>query len=179
MTKASPSTLSKCGSSETHVPLASDLSSGSRKRELGNSPQIDEIYSWASQLTSESRKLDWIFYRYVRPHVVRETIHKLETMSGGIIGLVGLQGVGNSLYGSRQFENARFVSRCNVEHPASQSSLHPGGCCVDSVGDVGGVTVRGVLLGILSVSVSRIEFLARSLCTWSSPGLLGLRGIAS
>ena len=159
--------------------LASDLSSRSNKHEPVGSVPLSEIYSWASQLASESRKLDWIFYWYVWPDAVREIIHKLETMSGGIIGLVGLQGVGNSLYGSRQFENARLVSRCNVEHPASQCSFHPGGCCVSSVGDVGGVTVRGVLLGILSVSVSCIEFLGRSLCTWSSSGLLGLRGIAS
>ena len=39
--------------------LASDLSSGSKKPEPGNSVPTSEIYSWASQLASESRKLDW------------------------------------------------------------------------------------------------------------------------
>jgi len=53
-------------------------------------------YDGASQLASESRKLDWVFYWCVWPDPVRETIHKLETMNGGIIGPVGLQGVGKS-----------------------------------------------------------------------------------
>jgi hypothetical protein len=76
--------------------LASDPSSGSKKPEPDNSGSTSEIYSWASQLASESRKLGWVFYWYVWPDAVREVIHKLETMSGGIIGLVGLQGVGKS-----------------------------------------------------------------------------------
>jgi hypothetical protein len=76
--------------------LASDLSSGSKKPEPVSSVSRSEIYSWASQLASESRKLDWVFYWYVWPDSVREIIHKLETMSGGIIGLVGFQGVGKS-----------------------------------------------------------------------------------
>ena len=76
--------------------LASDLGSGSKKPEPVSSVSTSEIYSWASQLASESRKLDWVFYWYVWPDAVREVIHKLETMSGGIIGLVGLQGIGKS-----------------------------------------------------------------------------------
>jgi len=76
--------------------LASDLSSGSKKPEPGNSVPTSEIYSWASQLASESRKLDWVFYWYVWPDAVREIIRKLETTSGGIFGLVGFQGVGKS-----------------------------------------------------------------------------------
>jgi len=76
--------------------LASDLSSGSKKPDPDNSVSVSEIYSWASQLASESRKLDWVLHWYVLPDVVREIIRKLETMSGGIIGLVGLQGVGKS-----------------------------------------------------------------------------------
>ena len=76
--------------------LASDLRSGSKKPEPDNSVPTSEIYSWASQLASESRKLDWVFYWYVWPDAVREIIRKLETMSGGIFGLVGLQGVGKS-----------------------------------------------------------------------------------
>jgi hypothetical protein len=76
--------------------LASDLSSGSKKPEPDNSVSTSEIYSWASQLASESRKLDWVFHWYVWPDAVRKIIRKLETTSGGIIGLVGFQGVGKS-----------------------------------------------------------------------------------
>jgi len=76
--------------------LASDLSSGSKKPKPVSSVPVSEIYSWASQLASESRKLDWVLHWYVWPDAVREVIHKLETMNGGIIGLVGLQGVGKS-----------------------------------------------------------------------------------
>jgi len=78
------------------MKLASDLSSDSKKPEPVSSVSTSDIYSWASQLASESRKLDWIFYWYVWPDAVREIIHKLETTNGGIIGLVGLQGVGKS-----------------------------------------------------------------------------------
>jgi hypothetical protein len=70
--------------------LASNLSSGSKKPEPDNSVSTSEIYSWASQLASESRRLHWFFYWYVWPDAVREIIQKLETMSGRIIGLIGL-----------------------------------------------------------------------------------------
>jgi len=40
--------------------------------------------------------MDWVFRWYVWPDAVREIIHKLETASGGIFGLVGFQGVGKS-----------------------------------------------------------------------------------
>ena len=76
--------------------LASDPSSDSKKPEPDNSVLTSEIYSWASQLASESRKLDWVLYWYVWPDAVREMLRKLETMNGGIIGLVGVQGVGKS-----------------------------------------------------------------------------------
>lgn len=77
--------------------LASDLSSRSKKSPPDNSVPTSEIYSWASRLASESRKLDWVVQWYVWPDAVREITHKLETMSGGIIiGLIGLQGVGKS-----------------------------------------------------------------------------------
>jgi len=76
--------------------LASDLSSGSKKPEPDNSVPTSEIYSWASQLASESRKLDWVFYWYMWPDAIREIIRKLETTSGGVFGLVGFQGVGKS-----------------------------------------------------------------------------------
>jgi hypothetical protein len=63
--------------------LASDPSSGSKRLEPVSSVSTSEIYSWASQLASETRKLDWVLYWYVWPDAVREVIHKLETMNGG------------------------------------------------------------------------------------------------
>ena len=76
--------------------LASDLSSSSKKHEPASSVPRKEIYIWASQLASESRKPDWVFYWYVWPDAVGEIVHKLETTSGGIFGFVGFQGVGKS-----------------------------------------------------------------------------------
>jgi hypothetical protein len=40
--------------------------------------------------------MDWVFYWYMWPEAVREIIGKLETMSGAIMGLIGLQRVGKS-----------------------------------------------------------------------------------
>jgi len=57
---------------------------------------VDELYSWASQLASESRSPDWVAGWYVWPEAVLRVQHQLETMKAGIIGLVGLQGVGKS-----------------------------------------------------------------------------------
>jgi len=57
---------------------------------------IEEVYSWASQLASESRRIDWIANWYVWPDAVSRVLRQLEIMQGGIIGLVGLQGVGKS-----------------------------------------------------------------------------------
>ena len=62
---------------------ASASSSDSKKPETTSSATTSEIYSWASQLASESRKLDWIFYWYVWPEAVSEIINKPETMDGG------------------------------------------------------------------------------------------------
>jgi hypothetical protein len=80
--------------------LASDLSSGSKKPEPGNSVPVSEIYSWASRLAFESRRAFWIGGWYVCPDAISRIIKQLETMRGGIIGLIGLQGVGksNALY---------------------------------------------------------------------------------
>ena len=61
----------------------------------GSTVTIEEIYSWTSQLASESRRV-WINYWYVWPDAVKQVIQQLETMSGGVIALVGLQGAGKS-----------------------------------------------------------------------------------
>ena len=76
--------------------LASDLSSDSEKPESGSSVRTGEIYSWAGQLASENRELKWVWDWYVWPDAVLQIFHRLKTMNGGIIGLVGLQGVGKS-----------------------------------------------------------------------------------
>ncbi len=57
---------------------------------------VDELYSWAGQLASESRNPDWVTGWYVWPQAVVRVQHQLETMKAGIISLVGLQGVGKS-----------------------------------------------------------------------------------
>ena len=54
------------------------------------------VYSWASQLAAENRDLKAFLEGYVWPKAVTEIWHQLEHMKGGIVGLVGLQGVGKS-----------------------------------------------------------------------------------
>jgi energy-coupling factor transporter ATP-binding protein EcfA2 len=76
--------------------LASDLSSGSKKPEPDNSVPTSEIYSWASRLACESRGPNWIDRWYVPPKGVIDAARKLETMDGGIVALIGQQGVGKS-----------------------------------------------------------------------------------
>jgi hypothetical protein len=66
------------------------------KSESGRTVLVDEVYSWASGLTSESHGSDWIPYWYIEPEAVSRILRQLNIMSGGIIGLVGLQGVGKS-----------------------------------------------------------------------------------
>ncbi|MCJ7455387.1 hypothetical protein MUP07_01410 [Candidatus Bathyarchaeota archaeon] len=104
--------------------LASDLSSGSKKPEPVSSVSTSEIYSWASQLASESRKLDWVLYWYVFPDAVREIIHKLETMNGGIFGLVGLQGVGKSS-ALLAIESGRMIHQLEEYRRAHKSGEPP------------------------------------------------------
>jgi hypothetical protein len=58
--------------------------------------RIGEVYSWASQLASESRTIDWIIGWYLWPDAVRLILRRLDAMKGGVIGLVGPQGVGKS-----------------------------------------------------------------------------------
>jgi len=76
--------------------LASDPNFGSKKPEPDSSAVASEIYSWASHLASESRSPDWIDRWYVPPIGVLDAARKLETMDGGILALIGQQGVGKS-----------------------------------------------------------------------------------
>jgi len=57
---------------------------------------VEEVYSWASQLASESRQPEWIAHWYVWPDALARFMPQLNAMSGGVVGLVGLQGVGKS-----------------------------------------------------------------------------------
>jgi len=76
--------------------LASDLSSGSKKPEPGNSVSTSEIYSWACQLAAESRDRDALLKSYVWPKSLIGISELLEGMRGGLVGIVGLQGVGKT-----------------------------------------------------------------------------------
>jgi hypothetical protein len=69
--------------------LASDLSSGSKKPEPDNSVPTSEIYSWARQVAFESRRAFWLGGWYVCPEAISRIIKRLETMRGGIVGLIG------------------------------------------------------------------------------------------
>jgi hypothetical protein len=60
------------------------------------SNRIKEVYSWASQLASESRSQGWINEWYIWPEELNTLLRKLSVMNGGVIGLIGLQGVGKS-----------------------------------------------------------------------------------
>jgi GTPase SAR1 family protein len=66
---------------------------------------VQEVYSWSSQLASESRSQGWIDEWYVWPEELNIVLRKLSVMSGGVIGLIGLQGVGKSsaLYAIEHF----------------------------------------------------------------------------
>ncbi|MCJ7635767.1 hypothetical protein MUP77_25665, partial [Candidatus Bathyarchaeota archaeon] len=75
----------------TDLPLYRTLSSHYER-----TIRIKEIYSWASQLAAESRFSTWMNYYYVWPKTVLRILDRLGSMSGGIIGLLGLQGVGKS-----------------------------------------------------------------------------------
>ena len=57
---------------------------------------ISEIRSWASQLASEYREPTWFAYYYIWPSAIRQLLYQLEHMKGGLIALVGFQGVGKT-----------------------------------------------------------------------------------
>lgn len=57
---------------------------------------IDEIRTWASQLAGETRESTWTRDFYICPEEVSGLAHHIEVVFGGLIGLVGRQGVGKS-----------------------------------------------------------------------------------
>jgi hypothetical protein len=59
-------------------------------------PSIGEVRSWASHLACESRDISWLAREYVIPDAVKRIVRLLTVTEGGIIGLVGYQGVGKS-----------------------------------------------------------------------------------
>lgn len=77
----------------------------SEKNNSNTKVSVKDVYSWASQLASESRERDWINEWYVLPDEIDIIRRKLSVMSGGVIGLIGLQGVGKSsaLYAIERF----------------------------------------------------------------------------
>jgi hypothetical protein len=76
--------------------VASDLIHGSERPEPVGSVPTSEIYSWASQLAAESRDPLLRSKFYVWPKSLVGMSELLRRMKGGIICIVGLQGVGKS-----------------------------------------------------------------------------------
>jgi len=61
-----------------------------------DSELTSNVRAWASLLASENRDMVSVVGYYVPPRAFGEIRRQLENMTGGIIGLVGLQGVGKS-----------------------------------------------------------------------------------
>ena len=61
-----------------------------------SSASIDEICSWASQLAAESRDRDAMLESYVWPKSLLGITELLRGMRGGLVAVIGLQGVGKS-----------------------------------------------------------------------------------
>jgi hypothetical protein len=61
-----------------------------------SSASVDEICSWASQLAAESRDRDALLKSYVWPKSLIGISELLDGMRGGLVGIVGLQGVGKT-----------------------------------------------------------------------------------
>ncbi len=55
--------------------------------------RVREVYNWSVQLTAESRDEKWSYYW---PHVIRNLLAKLRIVTGALIAVTGLQGVGKS-----------------------------------------------------------------------------------
>src|SRR5208282_1935579 len=68
----------------------------SKGPESASSARMGEVYSWASQLASESREPQWISDSYLMPNEVSHLLTHLRSVRGALVGLVGLQGVGKS-----------------------------------------------------------------------------------
>jgi len=63
---------------------------------LNDRQSIAEIYSWASALAAESRDPQSLAESYVWPRSLIGISDLLDRMRGGLIGIIGLQGVGKS-----------------------------------------------------------------------------------
>jgi len=61
-----------------------------------SSISVDEICSWASQLAAESRDRDAMLESYVWPKSLIGITELLSGMRGGLVAVIGLQGVGKS-----------------------------------------------------------------------------------
>jgi hypothetical protein len=73
-----------------------DLAQTRENAKSSDAVLIEEVYSWAGKLASESRVEEWTDYWYVTPEAVQRLIRRLESSNDLLIGLVGLQGVGKS-----------------------------------------------------------------------------------
>ena len=71
----------------------SSFPSGGSSKRLA---RVEEIYSWASQLAAESRDGQAVLESYVWPKSLIGIRELLKGMRGGLVGIIGLQGVGKS-----------------------------------------------------------------------------------
>jgi len=56
----------------------------------------DEIRKWASMLAGEAREPAWIRDFYICPHEIRNLAYQVDSITRGLVCLVGAQGVGKS-----------------------------------------------------------------------------------
>jgi len=79
---------------------------------------VGEVRAWASQFAAENRTPGWIGHYYVWPDELRGIWDQLGDTRGGIIGIVGLQGVGKS-------SALQAIYRSRIEQEDAQRALDP------------------------------------------------------
>jgi hypothetical protein len=79
---------------------------------------VGELRAWASQFAAENRIPGWVNAHYVWPDELWGIWDQLEDTSGGLIGIVGLQGVGKS-------SALQAVYRSRIEEDDGQRAQDP------------------------------------------------------
>jgi hypothetical protein len=79
---------------------------------------VGEVRAWASHFAAENRTPGWIGHYYVWPDELRGIWDQLGDTRGGIIGIVGLQGVGKS-------SALQAIYRSRIEQEDAQRALDP------------------------------------------------------
>ena len=89
---------------------------------VGRRSDTDNVRAWANLLAGEARGSGWITDFYVWPDEVRNLAHQLDSIRGGLIGLVGTQGIGKSSALMALYRELRDT-RCAQEDLGGQSVL--------------------------------------------------------